>query len=160
MDAFHAFLAAQQQPKSTQPPKADAPTPPEPAHIALIRHWRAEWQAERRAATPPADNDPATNPEFAALVARLNRMAERLHNPPPPPAQSPDEAEEPFPLPPPGYAYPPPRRVPDKNPIPEGAWLIHDENGPVRRPERIPRITVTGKGEGQGRGSRKGRQKR
>ena len=146
MDAFHAFLAAAAPSKARPPARAKpAPSPRE----ALFRRWHAERQAANHAANPDAAE------EFAALIARLNRMAERLHTPLPTDAESADEEEYQTPLPPPGWACPPP--PPPEFTIPAGARLIYDENRPPDPPARLPKVTlpqpneeVQGRGKGGG----------
>ncbi len=157
MDAFHAFLAAQQQPRAAKPstaPKpssAAPPSTPEPAHKALFRLWHAEWQAERRAAQAAAAAraaNPSSDPEFAALVTRLNLMAQRLQTPPevlppPDPAWQGPVAAIPF-----GPPTPPRRPAPHENPNLAKAWILPPEQRPIPTPERVPKITVKGRGRG------------
>ena len=160
MDAFHAFLAAPPQSKAVRPSTAPQPpaapaAPPEPAHIALFRHWRARWQAQRRAAAAASaalHANPATNPDLARLAARLELMAQRLHAPRDDLPEFPEEEEYQTPLPPPDYISPRARRAPGANPIPEGAWLIHDENRPANPPGRLPKITAKPQGRAQEKG--------
>ena len=162
MDAFHTFLAGAQKaepspkarPPKARPPKAPPPAPAAPApetapkdppHAALLRLWRAEWLAERaHAAANPAPN-PTADAEFAALATRLNRMAERLRNPPEAPTEGPAEEEYQTPLPPPDSIGPRARHAVPKDPTPEGAQIIYDENRPPVPPVRLPKITAKGK---------------